>query len=226
MRPLMHAAAVLFGGALAAGSLPAQTCLGSAPFASGPVRAEGIISTATDTRSYGLGVAAGKPTGPYAFAEADRAEFSDIDESARVVRVEAGYAISPRPASTLQICPRVLFAAQSGPDFDDGFDTFAASSHTFGVGAALGGDLLISPTLHFIPAVAAAFETAHGTVTIDGESTSASSNFGLVEFAAGFVLNRKLTLRPAVSTPFGVEGGTSTFRFSIGYNFGTSHASK
>lgn len=222
MRTFLPVAAVALAASVAA-TLPAQTCLGNASFAAGPVRGAGSVATATGVTTYGLSAAAGHPIGAFGSAEIDRSEFSDIEASAREVKLAAGYAVNASPTSTVQFCPRVLFDLQSGPDFNDGFDSFSSSSHVFGFGGAVAGDLPVSPTLHFVPALALAFEAENGTLTVDGQSASTSSNFGEADFAAGFVLNRKLTIRPAVLVPLGVSGATSIAELSIGYNFGTAH---
>jgi hypothetical protein len=219
MRMLLRAGVILFGAAVAT-SLQAQTCLGTASFAVAPLRIGGSVGTATGVSTYGLSAAVGKRVGAFGSAGVERAEFSDVDASATILNLSAGYAIAPGPSSTVQFCPRVLFTLQSGPNVDDGFVSFSNSARVLGLGGAIGDDLVVTPTLDFVPSFAASFETAHSDVTFADDREHETINYGELDFAVGFVLNRKLTIQPAVLVPFAAEGATSTFQLLVAYSLG------
>jgi hypothetical protein len=53
-----------------------------------------------------------------------------------------------------------------------------------------------------------------------------SDDFGLLSLAAGFVFNERVTLRPNVVFPFGLEGADPTYGIGISINFGTPPVSR
>src|SRR5688572_25643901 len=103
---LLVASAVL---ALSATKMSAQTCAGTASFATGAVRLGAGLSTSENVKSYGVDMAVGAKAGPFASGGLSRAEYNDVDGAGTVFGVGAGYALDLNPTKTVQFCPRASF---------------------------------------------------------------------------------------------------------------------
>lgn len=207
---------------LSATGMEAQTCQGTAAYSAGPVRLGGDYASGDGWKVYGLDVGVGAKSGAYAQAGVSRSEYSDFDDSGKSVGFGAGYAIDLNRTHTLQFCPLVTAAFQSGPDIDYQNSKIETSTRDFGFGGSFGGSVSVTPTLDLVPFAGAAFFTERLSATLDGVSDSQSANLGLLDIGAGFVINKTLTLQPSASIPFGIEGGKSRFELAIAFNFGSS----
>ena len=63
---------------------------------------------------------------------------------------------------------------------------------------------------------------ARATASLNDNSMSTSSDYGVAKVGAGFIVNRQLTLQPSVSIPFGEDGAKSSFTLAFAYTFGSS----
>jgi hypothetical protein len=215
--PVFFAVATLFP----TERVPGQTCLGTASFAAGLVRAGATLSTTDGAKSYGGHVAVGAPTGPFANFGVARSDFDDIDAKATSFSIGVGYAIEVTPAGHVQFCPQITHVRQSGPDFDTGFGTVKTSLRASVIGASLGGSLRVTPRLDFVPFAAAAYVATRGTLETEQESEqSDTEDSGQMQLGAGFVLDRRLTLQPAVLIPLGSDGSNPIFMLMLAWNFG------
>jgi hypothetical protein len=206
---------------LPVGRASAQTCLGTAPFGAGMVRVGATFATTSGGKAYGGQAAVGAPTGPFADLAVARSDFDDSDADATAVSIGVGFAIEVAPAGHVQFCPHITHVRQSGPDIDTGFGTVKTSLRASQVGASLGGSVQVTPRLDFVPFAGAAYVATRGTLeTAQGTEQSDTEDAGQIELGAGFVLDRRLTLLPAVSIPLGSEGATSTFLLTLAWNFG------
>jgi hypothetical protein len=215
--PAFFAVATLLPAERASG----QTCLGTASFAAGLARAGATFAVTDGGKAYGGHVAVGAPTGPFGDLAVARSEFDDIDAGATAFSIGVGYAIEVTPAGHLQFCPRITHVRQSGPDFDTGFGTAKTSLRASEIGASLGGSVQVTPRLDFVPFAGAAYVATRGTLeTEQGTEQSDTEDGGQIRFGAGLVLDRRLTLQPAVLIPLGSEGSSHTFVLMLAWNFG------
>lgn len=208
--------------ALSTTRLSAQACAGAAAFTAGPMRVGAGLATSDGVKSYGVNFAAGSKTGTFASANLARAEYSDIDGSATMVGIGAGYVADLNAAKTVQFCPQLSYGHQSGPEVDFGPGTITMSSYAIGVGGSFGSTVPVSPTLDLVPFGGAAYILSRASATIDGTVDSESSSYTNVTLGAGFVFSKTLTLQPAVSFPVGAAGAKSSFQLAFGYNFGAA----
>ena len=213
--------------ALSATTMEAQTCYGNAPFSAGPVRIGAGLATSEGVKSYGASLAVGTNSGPFALGGVSRTEYSDLDGSGldgsgTSFGISAGYAIDLNPTKTMQVCPYADFDHESGPDIDVGLYTLSTSADAVGFGGSFGGAVRVGPTLDLVPFAGTTYFVSRAWGTLDGETNSESYRYGLIDVGAGFVINKVLTLQPAVSIPIGVEGAKSTFRLDVSYNFGSA----
>lgn len=207
--------------ALSATRMEAQTCVGTASFSKGPVRLGAGLASTEGVKRYDVSMAAGAKAGPFASGTMSRAEYSDIDGSATVLGVGAGYAIDLNPAKTVQFCPLARFSHQSGPDIDFGTSTITTSFRSFGLGGSLGVVLPIGPTVDFVPFAGASYFVEHASAsggTFDPDTQDETK----VNVGAGFVVNKTLTLQPSVVIPVGNDGAKSVFQLAFAFNFGSA----
>ena len=202
--------------------LAAQTCVGAASYASGPVRLGGGYASTDGTKSYGLTLGVGAKAGPFASASVSRSEYSDLDAHGTGVALGAGYAFDLKPTRTVQFCPLASLARESGPDVDYGGSTIALSVRDVGIGGSFGGVVPVTPTLDLVPFAGAYFVASRFSATFQGDTQSDSQNAGEADVGAGFVINRTLTLQPSVAIPFGTDGAKSVLRLALAFNFGGS----
>jgi len=208
--------------ALSATRMAAQTCAGAASFSSGPIRLGAALASGDGVKSYGVTMGVGSKDNPlFAQGHLGRAEYSDVDANGTLVGLGAGYAIDVNPTKTVQFCPIAAFNYQSGPDIDFGTSKISTTGRAFGIGGALGGTVPVSPTLDVVPFAAASYVLSRVSATLDGDTQSASKDYTEIDIGAGFVLNKTLTLQPAIAIPVGLDGAKSSFQLALSFNFGS-----
>jgi hypothetical protein len=221
MRPQYLGIASLALVAGIANTTSAQVCQGTAPFSAGSDRV-GVGMQFTDgAKAYGGSLAFGSGNSLFAGATVALTQFDGIDANATSMSVEGGYSIAMNTERTVQLCPLVGFAYQSGPNFDTGAGTVNSSVRAFAFGGSIGTTVPMSPTLDFIPFGGATYELDHATGSFNGFSSSGDQNYTNIMLGAGFVFNKTLTVQPSVSIPAGLNGAKPTYGISFAFNFGT-----
>jgi len=220
MRPNFLGIAALGLVAGIANTTSGQVCQGTAPFSAGSARVGAGMQFTDGAKAYGGGLAFGSSNSLFGSAEVSRTEFDDIDASATGFTLAGGYSIAMNTQRTVQFCPLVGFAYQSGPNFDTGFGTVSSSVRAIGFGGSIGTTMPLSPTLDLIPFGGASYEFDHASGSFNGLSQSSDQNYTNVQLGAGFVLNHVLTILPSISIPIGLDGAKPTYGISFGYNFG------
>jgi hypothetical protein len=205
-------------------AIEAQACQGAASFSSGPVRIGAGFNTSDGVKSYGAQLAAGVGAGLYGSAALSRAEYDNVANAGVVIDVTAGYAIDLTPSHAAQFCPLASFGYQSGPDIDTGIGTISTSAHAVGFGGSFGGAIAVAPSFDFVPFVAAEYWIQQASASNAGSTVSSSTNYTSIDIGAGFVVNKMLTLQPAVSIPVGLTDGKATFQLAFAFNFGGASA--
>ena len=208
--------------ALSTTRVAAQTCYGDASFSAGPVRLGADVRAREDVKDYGVDMAVGAETGLFASGGIARAEYSDLDGSGTVFGLSAGYAFDLNHGRTVQFCPYVDLSHVSFPDIVVGSSMLKASVDAVGFGGSIGGTVRVGPSLDLVPFVGATYFVERFWAKLDGETDSESDRLGVIDVGTGFVINKVLTLQPAVSIPVGSEGAKSAVGLAIKYNFGAS----
>jgi len=203
-----------------ANTTTAQVCQGTAPFSAGSARVGAGIQITDGAKAYGGELAFGSSNSLFASADVSTTRFDNVDASATGVSAQGGYSIAMNTQRTVQLCPLVGFAYQSGPDFDTGLGTISGSVRAFLFGGSIGTTIPVSPTFDFIPFGGADYEMDHLTTTLAGQSSSSDHNTTIIQLGAGLVFNKVFTIQPAVSIPT-ENGSKPTYAISFGFNFGT-----
>ena len=196
-----------------------QVCQGTAPFSAGSTRIGAGMQFTDGAKAYGGGLAFGSSNSLFAGAEVIHTQFDDIDAGANGVSLQGGYSIAVNTSRSVQFCPLVGFAYQSGPDFDTGFGSISSSVRAFAFGGSIGTSVPMSPTVDLVPFGGASYEMDHFSSSLGGVSSSGDDNTTLIQLGAGFVFNKVLTILPSVLLPT-ESGSKPTWSISFGYNFG------
>jgi hypothetical protein len=204
-----------------ANSLSAQTCVGNASYAAGPMRVGAGMQMGDHAKSYGAEFGMGSAMGLFGSASLGRATYDGVDGGGTLAGLNGGYSFDLTPTKNVQFCPVAGFMHQSGPDIDVGI---GSSAHAFALGGSFGGSVPMSPTLDFVPFAGAAYTNSTGTITQGNTSTSTSVDYTMVTLGAGFVMNHTFTIQPGFAIPVGLDNGKSSFQIALGYNFGGPHA--
>lgn len=198
----------------------AQTCTGMASFSAGPLRVGGGVGLANNVTNFDANLNAGSMYGPFGGVSVGRSDFDGNANSGTSVGLNGGYSFELNPQRTAKFCPIAGFNYVSGPDAGN----TDISSRSVSFGGSFGGLLHTQSTVTLAPFVSAQFVDLKTTATApNGNSASVSDQFGLITLGSGFVLNRILTIQPAVSFPVGVDAGNpddATFSLAFGVNFG------
>jgi hypothetical protein len=220
MRPQYLGIAALGLVAGIANATAAQVCQGTAPFSAGSARVGAGMQFTDGAKAYGGGLAFGSSNSLFGSADVVRTQFDDVDASANGFNLLGGYSIAMNTSRTVQLCPIVGFAYQSGPDFDTGFGTVSGSVRAFAFGGSMGTTVPMSPTFDLVPFGGASYEMDHFSSTIGGVSGSSDHNTTIVQLGAGLVFNKVVTVQPSVAIPT-ESGAKPTYGISFAFNFGT-----
>jgi hypothetical protein len=218
---------VVFSAALAglvvfgAAELSAQACVGTASFAGGPVRLGGGVSFMDGATQYGAQLGLGRHDGAFGGVEVARADIDDTEVGGMSYLGSVGYQVPVGTARRAQVCPVGSFRFQRIAIEDDEFlGSFEARARTFTAGLAVGAPFPAGATAEFIPYGSISMANQRATLELDGFEESASETFGIIDLGAGFVLNQRITFRPSISFPVGLENSDATMTLGVGFNFG------
>jgi hypothetical protein len=220
---------VLFTLAALPQSLVAQSCLGQPPFASRPVRIGLQGAVAQGTKLGGLTFGAGVWDGPFAETTVELQSFDGVSRHATSVGLKVGNdviatAAMPTPYESPQsvsLCPIGAVTYTSLPFNDGSGGQHTAHVVNIGGGLAVGGYLPVSPSLAFIPF--AAFDYYYSQVSVSSAgygSASQDASFGALDLGVGVAIARSVTLRPGVSIPVNVTGGTPSYGLLVSFHLG------
>src|SRR5215475_13310831 len=204
----------------------AQTCGGMASFSSGPLRVGGGVGLANNVTNFDVNLNAGSMYGPFGGVSLGRSDVDGNSNSGTTVGLNGGYSFELNPQRTAKFCPIAGFGYMSGPDVNN----IDVSSRSVSFGGSFGGLLHTQSTVTLAPFVSPQFVDLKVTNKLpNGNSASVSDQFGLITFGSGFVMNRILTIQPAVAFPVGVDApfrDDPTFSLAFGVNFGGPRAAR
>lgn len=230
-------------------SAHAQVCAGSSPFSNGHVRLGvgvgsigGGLGSADGNPSLGFQLAAGASRGAFANVGASLASStkrflregfaaSGADDAlSRTVSANGGYSISSPTLRNVEFCPIAGFALQDGPQMWATCTPLpggglSCSNSVQGAARALwfGGNVgrlhQVSPRFAFVPFAGAAVVSSR----ITGGERSQTDSYVDVSLGAGFIFKRT-TIRPTLSVPVGLAGGSTSAALQFAFNIGPKRA--
>lgn len=210
--------------------LHAQACLGAPSYRVAPLQL-GVGASFTDgSKGAGVQVGLGERQGLFMNLGLSLNSYDGIDGSGTSVGGSLGYdvAITPTPASgpapstSVSLCPIASIGYTKLPSFSDGVSTYDAHELDAGGGVALGVSVTASPTVSVIPFGSFTYNYGRATVSTTGYgSASASDSYGIADLGIGLLLNQRISLRPSVALPVGLDGANPIFNFAVGFQVGS-----
>jgi hypothetical protein len=196
--------------------LRGQTCLGLAPFSTGPVQISGEGSLTLESNAIGAGVGYG--LGRF-FAGANAATRSSDTFRGSSVELGAGMGYEI-PAGRLHVCPAGSVGVGLGPNkpFGAGEDR---SSRSAQLGLAVGTSIGAGPRWQLVPSLALSYAYRMDAARDNAGTTlfQISDHYALLQGGFGLVL-RNLSIRPHVDLPLSFQSGDPTVGLTVSYNFG------
>jgi hypothetical protein len=202
----------------------AQTCVGAASFASGSARIGAGIDFAEDGKLYTGQIAVGKAGGPFAAGSIGLGDIDDVEENATAYALELGYGVSMSTTRPFELCPVIGIGFVNWDDSEGGVSV-ELSSRQLSAGFSIGGVVSSTPTFAFVPAVSLIYtnEKLESEGVFEFEE---SEDYGVIGLAAGFIFNQRITVRPNIAFPVGLDDSDPTFGIGLGINFGTPSTSQ
>jgi hypothetical protein len=230
--------------AMITGSAEAQICTGAAPFSSGLVRigagaggvGAGYGGADGNPSSVGFRVSLGAKQGPFASVRTSSVLYLDspnpfiregfakdsVYEGSNV-GFSGGYGISLSASRRIELCPVAGLTNQSGPYFDcsvlprriDCTGGSRGSGRAFWFGGSIGALSKPSPSFAFAPFAAAVLANSK----ISASARSFTDDYMEITVGLG-LMYRRLTIRPTLSVPFGLEEGSPSVALEFAFNLG------
>jgi hypothetical protein len=197
----------------------AQTCVGAASFVSGPARLGAGIDVTDDAKQYGAQIAFGRAAGPFIAGSIGRVEVEGTDETATSFAAEGGYSLLLAGRGSLELCP-IAGVGYASAEIDVDAFSVDLSTRAISAGFSIGGVAASNPTVTMVPSVGLSYVRqnlkSEGTIEFDEWD-----DFGLITVASGFIFARRVTLRPYVALPVGLDDSDPTYGVGVSFNFGT-----
>jgi hypothetical protein len=192
-------------------SLAAQVCAGFPSFQGRPIQVQGSALFNNNSNAFRGGVGLG---GAGAFGNLDlgTVHIDALNGSAATVGGGVGYQLSLDKKGTVQMCPAVGVEFDIGPNFPTGWDH---SETDVSLGIGVGVVATRTEQVDVVPTGSIAFANADRKVV----NTSNSQSFGIIGLGVGFVFSHQVSIKPAISIPFGLSGAATTFGVTLAVNF-------
>lgn len=193
---------------LTAADLSAQMCNGTAPFSVGKMRAGVGLSFPSDAMSIDGEFAVGSKSGLYGGVTASLVDMDNVNESATIFGLNGGKEMVTGAKKNIAFCPQLLVGFGSYPG--------DVSTLDIGGGVSFGTKMDASTSFELIP-FGGAF-LVRNRVEV-GTASASETNLAL-NLGAGFVFNKKWTVRPMIFIPITADNADATFGVMGSLNFG------
>ena len=197
--------------------LSAQACLGNPSFSTNHLQVNAGASFDPSTTTFGGEFVGGSET-LFTGLTVGGATYDGISGATLLAGARAGFQV-PVTNGTWQVCPIVGAEVGFGPA-DLGGDRSDFRSRAFSFGLATGGELLRSDRIAIIPSLSVGFAYTGTTITGLLSTDTETETFGLAGAALGVVLNDRLSVRPSVSFPIGLDGADPIYGIGSSLNYG------
>lgn len=205
------------GVAICATGATAQVCQGDLSFRS-PTHLGAALAMSDHTTSFGGGATWGHRQGLYGGASVGATNYDAGVGSAVVIGGGVGYQMPLQAKSSWQLCPGGTLGLSFGPNNNGA----KISTQTITAGASVGTSLPLSKSINLLPFGSASFAHTRVAVSANGASGSASDNYLIFGFGAGFQLTPSLVIRPSLSLAAATDNPDDTV-FGLSMTFALPH---
>lgn len=208
------AAVVALGGPSA---LSAQACLGNPSFALNHLQVGAGAMGDPNTTTFGANFVGGSES-VFAGLGVGGANFEGFQGSSLLATGTAGFQV-PLSSGSAQVCPIVSAQFGFGPNNYNGLGAdFSSRAISFGIAA--GGELFKTARLAIVPSVSLGFAYTAGISDGVLARVTATDTYAVAGAALGVVVSDKLSVRPSVSFPIGLDGAEPIFGIGFALNYG------
>ncbi|HEX6627320.1 MAG TPA: outer membrane beta-barrel protein [Gemmatimonadaceae bacterium] len=205
------------GVAICATGATAQVCQGDLAFRS-PTHLGAALAMSDNATSFAGGATWGHRQGLYGGASVGILNYDGGAGNAVAVGGGVGYQMPLQARSNWQLCPGGTLALTFGPNNNGA----KVSTQTVTMGTSIGTSLPLSKSVNLLPFGSAAFAHTRVALDVNGNSTSASDNYLLLGFGAGFQLTPSLVIRPSISLAAATDNPDDTI-FGLSMTFALPH---
>lgn len=217
LRSRLLSSLVVVAAFVAPSALEAQACLGNPSFSTNHLQVGAGATFDPSTTTFGGEFVGGSET-LFTGLTLGGATYDGVSGGSLLAGVRAGFQV-PVTSGTMQVCPVVGAEFGFGPsDFDGNGTDFRSRAFTFGLAA--GGELFRSDRIAIVPSLSMGFAYTGVTATGLIATVTESETYGLAGAAIGLVLNNRLSVRPSISFPIGLEGADPIYGIGFALNYG------
>lgn len=207
----------LFTSASLPGSLGAQACLGNLSFSVNHLQIAARAAFDESATSFAGTFTGGSET-LFTGLSVGGATYEGISGASLLAGISGGFQV-PLSSGSAQVCPIVGATFGFGPsDFDGSGTNFRSQTYNFGIAA--GGELFRAERLAVVPSLSVGFVYTAATATGLLTNSTETDTYGVAGAAIGLVLGDRLSVRPSVSIPIGLEGADPVFGIGFALNYG------
>jgi len=206
--------------AVCATSATAQVCQGDLAFRS-PTHLGAALAMSNHTTSFGGGASWGHRQGLYGGASVGVTNYDAGAGNAVDIGGGVGYSMPLQARSNWQLCPGGTLSLGFGPNSNGA----KISTQTLTMGLSTGTSLPLSKSVNLLPYGSAAFAHTHASLSANGVSGSASDNYLLFGFGAGFQLTPNFVIRPSLQFTAASSNPDNTI-FGLGMTFALPHSGR
>jgi hypothetical protein len=207
----------LFTAASLPGSLGAQACLGNPSFSVNHLQVAAGAAFDESATSFAGTFVGGSET-LFTGLSLGGATYDGISGASLLAGISGGFQV-PLSSGNAQVCPLVGATFGFGPsDFDGSGTNFRSQAYNFGLAA--GGELFRAERLAVVPSLSVGFVYTAATATGLLTNSTETDTYGVAGAAIGLVLGDRLSVRPSVSIPIGLEGADPVFGIGFALNYG------
>jgi hypothetical protein len=194
----------------------AQVCAGAPSFRDNPFQGAVTAAFTEGARGFG-GSFSGGGESIFGGAGVSVLNFSDLDTSATRVSVGFGADLQADQNGRVFLCPVGQVAFGVGPDVG----AIEISTITLSGGGQVGVLASETDTLMVVPTFGVFALRTRVTAELAGSDTTETDRSGLASVGVGFVFNRNVAVKPAVSIPFSVANADAVFSIELAFSFGS-----
>lgn len=195
----------------------AQLCLGAPDFTVRPGQVTATIGRGDDITVVEGGISTRLGGGAFGGMSAGAAFYGEeIEATSFLGGVSLGYAVPLTSARKAFVCPFAAAAIEVGPNIG----TVETQTVSAGPGLAVGGEVVLSSMLSFVPYTAGRFVYGRLRVTDRTGSATVSDTYGLLYIGGSLLIDRRLAIGPSIGIPLGVEDGKASFGFTMSLGLG------
>lgn len=198
-------------------SLRAQACLGNPSFSVNHLQVAAGAAFDENATSFSGTFVGGSET-LFTGLSLGGATYDGISGASLLAGVSGGFQV-PLSSGSAQVCPIVGATFGFGPsDFDGSGTNFRSQAYNFGLAA--GGELFRSERLAVVPSLSVSFVYTAATATGLVSTSTETDTYGMAGAAVGLLLSDRLSVRPSVNVPVGLDGAGPVLDIGFALNYG------